>query len=403
VTRAEDATASAATAGGTTTDAGSPLVVYGPRSDTYDFGPLHPLTPRRFGPGIDLLRAVGASAFVEPGPASDAELARIHQPEYIAAVRAFSDDPGLPSRAGIGPGDCPPFHGMHEASAAVAGGSLAAADAILSGDVEHAFHPGGGLHHAMPARASGFCIYNDVALAVARARDAGHRVLYVDLDVHHGDGTETCFYNDPDVMTVSIHETGLALFPGTGFVEEGGGPDAEGTAVNVPLLPGSGDASWWPAVEKLVPALADAFRPTFLVTQHGSDSHAFDPLAHQRVTTAAYWQADRLLDELAHHHCAGRWLATGGGGYDVYRVVPRAWSLVWLAQAHRDPPDPMPVEWHERWSADGERHHQAPLPEAFVDPLDLAAPDPPKMVEENLRTADLALARSLRALTRITR
>ena len=197
---------------------------------------------------------------------------------------------------GIGPGDCPPFHGIHESSALVAGGSIGAVETILAGDAVHAFNPGGGLHHAMAARASGFCIYNDVALGVAAARDAGHRVLYVDLDVHHGDGTQALFADDPDVLTFSIHESGRSLFPGTGDVDEIGGPAAPGTAVNIPLDPYSGDASWLAAVESALPALAAAFRPTFLVSQHGCDSHVFDPLAHLRLTTAAYVRATRLLD-----------------------------------------------------------------------------------------------------------
>ena len=205
-----------------------PLVVYGPHSLDYDFGPEHPLTPRRFGPSIELMRSVGAENFIEPREATDAELRRLHTAEYIDVVKTFAHDPWRPPTMGIGPGDCPPFEGMHEASATVAGGSIDAVDRILAGEVEHAFHPGGGLHHASAARASGFCIYNDVALAVARARDAGHRVLYVDLDVHHGDGTQALFWGDAQVLTVSIHESGPRLFPGSGFVDERGAPDAAG-------------------------------------------------------------------------------------------------------------------------------------------------------------------------------
>jgi acetoin utilization protein AcuC len=296
---------------------------------------------------------------------------------------------------GIGPGDCPPFPGMHEASSRVAGGSIAATEAILRGEALHAFHPGGGLHHAMRARASGFCIYNDVALGVAVARDAGHRVLYVDLDVHHGDGTQALFWDDPEVLTFSIHETGQTLFPGTGFVSERGGRGAEGTAVNVPLLPYSGDASWWPIVEQVVPALADAFRPTFLVTQHGCDSHALDPLAHLRLTTDSYARATHMLDAIAHRWCEGRWLATGGGGYDVYRVVPRSWSLVWITQAHRDPPESTPADWRERWADESEHWEQSPPPVAFLDPPGMVEGDPPEVVERNRRTAEEALAGSL--------
>jgi acetoin utilization protein AcuC len=345
-----------------------PLLVYGPRSTTYDFGPRHPLTPRRFGPGISLIEALGGVPNLAPEPATDAELEWIHEPPYVETVRAFSQEPTLPPRMGLGPGDTPPFPGLHDASAAVAGGSLRAMEAILRGEVEHAFHPGGGLHHAMPARGSGFCVYNDPALAIARARRDGLRVLYVDLDVHHGDGVQAIHWSDPDVLTLSIHETGQALFPGTGFPAELGGDAARGSKVNVPLEPGTGEAGWLPALELVLLPLAEAFRPDVVVSQHGSDSHAFDPLAHLRVTTTAMGAAARLVDEIAHRWAGGRWLATGGGGYDAYRVVPRAWSLVWLAQAHRPAPPVIPGEWRDRWSGEAARYGQAPLPETFDDP-----------------------------------
>ena len=374
-----------------------PLVVYGEASLDHDFGPEHPLTPLRFEPSIDLLRRLGASSFVEPPMASEEQLLRLHTARFVRTVRAFSDDPWRPPAAGIGPGDTPAFAGMHEAAATVAGGSLAAVERILGG-LEHAFHPGGGLHHAMADRAGGFCIYNDVALAVARARDAGHRVLYVDLDVHHGDGSQALFWDDPRVLTFSIHETGLSLFPGTGFIEEQGGAGAHGTAVNVPLQPYSGDASWQGALESVVPALAEAFRPTFLVSQHGCDSHALDPLAHLRLTTRSYLLATRLLDELSHRYADGRWLATGGGGYDAYRVVPRSWALVWLAQAHRQPPAETEPAWRERWAEAAERYGQSPLPTSFVDPADLVRPEPAQLTDANRATAERALAGALQRL-----
>jgi acetoin utilization protein AcuC len=375
-----------------------PLVIYGPASLDYDFGPEHPLTPRRFGPSIELLRSVGASEFLAPRMATDAELRRLHTADYIHTVRSFDHHPLRPPEAGIGPGDCPPFDGIHEASATVAGGSIDAIDRILAGEVEHAFHPGGGLHHAMAYRASGFCIYNDVALAVARARDAGHRVLYVDLDVHHGDGTQALFWDDPEVLTCSFHETGVTLFPGSGFADERGGDVARGTVVNVPLQPYSGDASWIAAVEQLVPALADAFRPTFLVTQHGCDSHVYDPLAHLRLTTRAYRAATVLLDDIAHRHTEGRWLATGGGGYDAYRVVPRSWALVWLAQAHREPPAETDAAWRARWADEAQTFGQAPIPELVLDPAGLVAADKPDLRDTNATTAQRALAGSLELL-----
>jgi acetoin utilization protein AcuC len=343
------------------------LLVFGPRSTDYDFGPGHPLTPRRFGPGIDLLRSVGAEPGLAPEPAPDDDLLLCHAREYIEAVRRFSADPfGFPE-AGIGLGDNPPFAGMHDAGAAVAGGSLRAVEAILRGDDEHAQHPGGGLHHAMRDHASGFCIYDDPALAIARARRDGLRVLYIDLDVHHGDGVQALFWDDPGVLTFSIHESGRYLFPGTGDVRELGEGLAAGTAVNVPLLPGVGEGSWSQAVGSLVPELAASFGPDLIVSQHGADSHAWDPLAHLNVTTTAHGAAARLVDAIAHRYAGGRWLATGGGGYDAYRVVPRTWALTWLAGAHREVPSSTPVEWRERWAAEASRYGQVPLPETFDD------------------------------------
>jgi acetoin utilization protein AcuC len=380
-----------------------PLVVYGPRSNHYDFGHDHPLTPRRFGPGIDLLRELGADRFLLPPTATDSELERVHEPAFIAEVRMLSEYPEAAAWAGFDSRDTPPFYEMHDAAATVAGGSLAAMDRILGGETLHAFHPGGGLHHAHPARASGFCVYNDVALAIARARDAGHRVLYVDLDVHHGDGVEAIFWNDPRVLTISIHETGLALFPGTGFVEDRGGHEAPGSAVNIPLAPGTSDPSWLAVVELVVPRLAAAFRPTVLVTQHGSDSHLLDPLAHLNLTTDAMGRAAGLLDDLAHQHTEGRWLATGGGGYDVYRVVPRAWGLVWLAQAHRPVPEATPEGWRERWAEEAAKHRQSPPPVAMLDPAGTAPAEAEGLRAHDLATAEAALEHTLRILASETR
>ena len=351
------------------------LLVFGPRSTDYDFGPDHPLTPRRFGPGLDLLRAVGAEAGLAPEPAPDDELEWCHTPAYIETVKRFSHDPYGPGAAGIGRGgDDPAFAGMHDAGAAVAGGSLRAVEAILRGDVEHAFHPGGGLHHAMPDRASGFCIYDDPALAIARARRDGLRVLYLDLDVHHGDGVQAVHAGDPAVMTVSLHETGRYLFPGTGDADEIGEGTAAGTVVNVPLEPYTGVGPWLRAVRRLIPDLAAAFGPDLIVSQHGADLHAWDPLAHLRMTTTAMDEAARTVDSLAHRFAGGRWLATGGGGYDAYRVVPRMWSLVWLAGTHLDVPERTPDAWRERWATEAGRYRQSPLPETFLDASNAGVP-----------------------------
>ena len=378
----------------------TPLLVFGPRSLAYDFGPSHPLTPRRFGPGIDLLRAIGAEPGLAPEPATDDELLMSHTARYLEVVKRFSE-PGhgwMDAEAGIGEGgDDPPFVGMHEAAAAVAGGSLRGMEAILRGDVMHAFHPGGGLHHAMRSRASGFCIYNDPALAIALARRAGKRVLYIDLDVHHGDGVEAIHAADPGVLTVSFHETGQYLFPGTGFVEEVGEGLAAGTVVNVPLPPDTGDGAWLDAVTSLLPELAAQFHPDVVVSQHGADSHLWDPLAHLRNTVNAMGAAARLVHDLAHEHAGGRWLATGGGGYDVYRVVPRTWSLVWLAAAHRDVPSQTPEAWREHWADEAGRYGQAPLPMTFDDPPTPTEPATVVAIERTVETVRSTVVPLLRA------
>jgi len=372
-----------------------PLLVWSEALRDYDFGPGHPLTPKRFGPGVDLVRAMGVERVLEPVEADDAALLRLHDAHYVELVKSFSDHPWQPAAAGVGTGDVPAFHGMHEVSALVAGGAIGAVERILEGEALHAFSPAGGLHHAMRTRAAGFCIYNDVALAVATARDAGHRVLYVDFDVHHGDGTQALFWDDPQVLTFSVHESGHTLFPGTGSVEESGGSGAPGLAVNAPLDEGCGDETWWAVVGLMLPVLADMFKPTFIVSQHGCDSHALDPLAHLRVTTASYQRANLLLDGLAHEHAGGRWLATGGGGYDAFRVVPRSWSLVWLAQAHLEVPRQTPADWRERWNPAAEAFGQAPLPIDMIDPPQTVAPDPDVIVSRNLKRARESLMRSL--------
>jgi len=367
--------------------------VFGPNSGRYDFGPSHPLTPRRFGPGIDLLEHVGARPGLAPEPAADDELLMCHTARYIAAVKRFSTDPWGPPEAGIGPGgDNPSFAGMHKAGAAVAGGSIRAIEAVLRGDAEHAFHPGGGLHHAMPDHASGFCIYDDPALAISRVRREGLRVLYLDFDVHHGDGVQAIHWADPGVLTLSFHESGRYLFPGTGFVGEIGEGEAAGTSLNVPFEPGVGEEAWVSAVTSLVPAVAAAFGPDVVVSQHGCDTHAWDPLAHLRITTTAMGEAARLVDRVAHRWAGGRWLSTGGGGYDAYRVVPRVWSLVWLAGAHLPAPAATPLVWRERWAVEASRFGQAPLPSAFIDEPNAGEPvDGEQRAAEEASLAGLGL------------
>ena len=310
--------------------------------------------------------------------ATDEELALVHTEDYInAVVRAGHGEAGDWWRYGFGPGDNPIFPHMHEASARVAGASLVAAEAVHSGRAEHAFNPAGGLHHAMPDRASGFCVYDDPAIAIRWLLAQGvERVAYVDVDVHHGDGPQAIFWDDPRVLTISMHQTGRTLFPGTGFIEEQGAGEAAGTKVNVPLPPFTGDEEWLDAFRTVVPPLVEAWKPEILVTQLGCDTHCTDPLAHLRLTTAAYRQTAAVLHDLAHRAAGGRWLATGGGGYQWAAVVPRAWTIYFAEMAGRTVPDDLPPEWVEE--AEAEAGHT--LPHRLSEPLPGPAPADPEGV-----------------------
>jgi acetoin utilization protein AcuC len=271
-----------------------------------------------------------------------------------AVKRAGAGEPGDWARYGFGPGDNPIFPNMHRASARVAGGAIVAAEAVVSGGADHAFNPAGGLHHAMPSRASGFCVYDDPAVAIAWMLDNGvERVAYVDVDVHHGDGVQAIFYDDPRVLTISLHESGRYLFPGTGFVDERGAGDGEGTAINVPLPPYTSDEGWLRAFREVVPDAVRGFSPDVLVTQLGCDTHHTDPLAHLALSTRAYREAAARLHELAHEAAGGKWFATGGGGYQWARVVPRAWTIYFAEMTERDIPDQLPASWLELASAEG--------------------------------------------------
>lgn len=327
-------------------------VVWGQAVLGYDFGPTHPMSPVRLELTELLVRELGlleAVAVVEPRVAPDEALLAVHTPEYVRAVREASLFGAEPRGAfGLGTGDVPAFWRMHEASARIVGGTLAAGLAVWRGELEHAVNFTGGLHHAMPAAASGFCVYNDAAVAIrAMLDDGAQRVAYVDLDAHHGDGVERIFWDDPRVLTVSVHESGRTLFPGTGFPQDMGGPRAQGTAVNVSLPARTTTARWARAVDAVVPAVLRAFEPEVVVSQHGCDAHTVDPLTNLRVSVDGMRWADELVHSLAHELCAGRWLALGGGGYAVVDVVPRAWAHLVAVAAHSElPPDaPLPEPW----------------------------------------------------------
>ncbi|UHA74067.1 acetoin utilization protein AcuC [Paenibacillus sp. 481] len=373
----------------------------------YRFHADHPFDQRRLQMTTDLLQYSGAlrdNDIIVPQPLNEDWLLYTHRPDYVEAVRQLSAP--HPARAwseradkyGLHSEDTPYFAGMHEAACAIVAGSITACEAVMSGKSTHALHLGGGLHHAFAERGSGFCVYNDASVAIAWLRKHFNaRVLYIDTDVHHGDGVQWSFYTDPDVFTYSIHETGKYLFPGTGFVQERGESDGFGTCVNVPLEPYTEDHSWLECFEDTIVQVAKHFKPDIIVSQHGADAHALDPLSHMHCSMRIYKEMPRIIHQLAHEYCDGRWVALGGGGYDIWRVVPRAWSLLWLEMnAHpllqeleADPYTPLPEQWLYKWSPES----PVLLPNMWLDDVKQWAPMPRRDIIQarNTHIKELAL------------
>ncbi len=334
---------------------GAFTLVWDERLTKYDFGPGHPMAPVRIELTIALARELGVLdrpevTVLAPVSAQLSELELAHDGDYIAAVRQAGLDGRPNARYGLGTPDDPVFAGMHEASALVAGATLTAARAVWRGEARHAASIAGGLHHAMRRSASGFCVYNDPAIAIKwMLAEGAERIAYVDVDVHHGDGVQAAFYDDPRVLTISLHEHPATLFPGTGLASEIGSGAGQGYAVNVALPAGTGDAGWLRAFDAVVPPLLRAFAPEVLVSQHGCDSHRLDPLANLELSVDAQRRAQLMVHDLAHEITGGRWLLTGGGGYELVQVVPRSWTHL-LAVASGDPIDPHLPE-PEAWRA----------------------------------------------------
>lgn len=314
-------------------------LVWSPQLLEYDFGPGHPMSPARLDLTMRLVQELGLLDHldvVDAAPASDAVIQTVHDADYVAAVRRAGTTLEPDLARGLGTDDDPLFPRMHEAAARQLGGSVALADAVWSGEVTHGVNVAGGMHHAMPGAASGFCVYNDAAAAIRRLLDRGaERVAYLDFDAHHGDGVEAIFWDDPRVLTVSVHEDGRTLFPGTGASSDVGPPGpAEGTAVNLPVPARTSGAAWLRAIDAVVPVLVREHRPQAIVSQHGCDAHGRDPLSNLSVSVDAQTTAQQWAHALAHEHADGRWLALGGGGYAVSDVVPLAWAALVAEAAH---------------------------------------------------------------------
>ena len=293
---------------------------------------------------VDLPHVQEVSARV----ATETEITAAHDSAYVEVVKGI-DEGAIDERDGLAYGlgtpDDPIFDQMHAASSAVCGASLTATEEVLGGRARHAFNPAGGLHHARRREASGFCIYNDPAVAIAKAlaSDPELRVMYLDVDVHHGDGVQWIFYDEPRVLTLSLHQSGHYLYPGTGFEDEIGGSQAKGTAANIPLLPMTNNEDYLWALERCLSTLAEVFRPDLLVTQLGADTHWNDPLANLGLTMAAYPPMAAIIHETADRFAGGRWVATGGGGYQFDSVVPKVWTIHFAEMCGRT--DVIPAEW----------------------------------------------------------
>lgn len=373
-----------------------PIFIFSEKLLDYKFPKDHPFNQKRLLLTKDLLEKSGAlnkEQIRPPRMATEEELELVHDPDFINAVKLASSGK-LPNneaeKFGLGTEDTPIFEKMHEAASYIVGGALDAADYVMSGQGKHALHLAGGLHHSMQGKASGFCIYNDCSVAIRYIRKKYNaKVLYIDTDAHHGDGVQWCFYDDPNVCTVSIHETGRYLFPGTGSVFERGHGNGYGFSFNIPLDAFTENESWLYAYQRAITEIAEFFKPDVIFTQNGADAHYYDPLTHLSATIEIYREIPKLAHQIAHQYCDGRWIAVGGGGYDIWRVVPRAWSFIWLEMTEQDRKGPLPKEWIKQWQGES----PVPLPHEWDDPEGLYQPIPRKkeIEEKNRRTVDQAL------------
>jgi acetoin utilization protein AcuC len=333
---------------------GRTALVYSERFLDYNLGPSHPLRPIRVKLTHDLIREKRllndpSVKTVLPRIATEEEILLFHENEYVRLVKRYSEK-------GSGPffdsGDTPAFKGCFEATSLVVGASLEACDKIMLGELEHAFNPSGGLHHAHPERASGFCIFNDPAISICylKKKHGIRKLVYLDIDAHHGDGVMYGFYSDPSVLNIDFHESGRYLFPGTGFPDETGEGGAKGLKLNIPLPPDTGDKAYLKAFQKIVPDAVRQFGPEIILVQCGADGHADDRLANLRLTTNTYEQVVSEMHSLAHETCKGRLLLFGGGGYTLANV-PRVWTVAFAALTGQSLDNQLPDSWSTEFSS----------------------------------------------------
>ena len=331
-------------------------LIYTDKYDDYNFGKDHPLRPLRLKLTYSLMDKIGLlkNRLIEvrtPTPATKEDILRVHSLEYVNAVEKLSFNPNdqsiTPYVYGLGPGDNPVFKGMYEASALVCGATKMASEMVWhDNDIAMAFNPAGGLHHALKNKASGFCIFNDIAVAIKYLQHLQHdiRIAYLDIDCHHGDGVQWIFYDDPRVLTISFHQSGKFLFPGTGNTNETGNGQAIGSAINFPLLPGTSNKMFLKLFRYCVPRILEAFSPDVLFTQLGVDMHYDDPLTQMGLSLSVYRDVAQTIRSSVRDYCQNKWIAVGGGGY-LMTVVPRAWTLFLARMLNVDLENELPDSW----------------------------------------------------------
>ncbi len=331
-------------------------LIYTDKYQNYNFGPRHPLRPLRLKLTYSLMEKLNLLNHnlletIEPRMAAKEEIERVHSTEYIDVVSKLSENPLdreiQPYIYGLGPGDNPIFKGMYGASALVCGASITAANLVWKeNDIQIAFNPAGGLHHALRDKASGFCIFNDIAVAIQHLKTLKKdvKIAYLDIDCHHGDGVQWLFYDDPNVLTISFHESGKFLFPGTGNTNEVGEGRGKGYAINFPLLPGTSNKMFLKLFRYCIPRLLEAFAPDVLFTQLGVDMHFNDPLTQMGLSISVYRDVAQTMRTTARDYCQNRWIAVGGGGY-LMTVVPRAWTIFLSRMLGVELKNQLPQSW----------------------------------------------------------
>ena len=364
-----------------------PSLIWRPEYARYSFGDDHPFSPLRTRMTLDLLEALGHRVHaIAPDAARREDLLTVHDDYYVGHVEALSAGRTVADAGsyGLDTPDTPAIPGMDEAARWHVGGTLLGARQILEGKEKRVLQLGGGLHHARRNFASGFCVYNDLAIAIQYLTRRGLWVAYLDIDVHHGDGVQQILYEDRRAMTISLHESGRYLVPGTGEVHELGSGVGRGLKLNVPLEPLTEGESYLEVLEEVVPAALRHFGPAVLVVQAGADAHYDDPLADLMLGTRDYERIFSRILGWAEAFTAGRVLFTLGGGYAL-RATPRVWALLYLVLNGLPVPDELPPAWVERW-----RHVLgAEPPRAFHDPSPLRV-DIPNRAEIRHRNLQVA-------------